>query len=275
MGSPYKRFTYLVSSELLIAGVTTTFLAASQGLDFTLTISIFAVIAGLFGLCVPVLLKRKSDLGEKAIQYLREMPGKIVAFLLILLPATIFLTLQPPARVVFVVSPMIICAWLIGVEILLLIDSPHVSKAGRKTSLLDRKAKMLGISSIFLAYGFLLLPSHVPSWFDGFPWDSRIEFCIAACLLPLTIVISWNVIAERFFVISLLGLFVIKLLVLGFLPQSGLGVHTYTSEAAAAADQWERSYYTVANPAYTQVINRPYTKFREFPVEWINESLRL
>jgi hypothetical protein len=265
-----KLFIYLVSVELLLPGVVTAFLASRQGLEFTLAISALTTLAGLFGLCIPALLQQKSGLEKKATEILSGMPGRIFSFTLILLMTAFFFVLQPPTRVVLVASPLLICIWLIGVEILLLFDSSQESKHNRNARPFGHKEKMLAIISVFLAYGYLMLPSHIPSWFDGFPWDSPIEFVFAAFLIPLTIAIGWKVFAKRFFVIILVPLFVVKLTILGFLPQSGLGIHAYRSEEAASAHQWDRSYYTFATPGYTQVISRPYYKFREFPVEWTN-----
>jgi hypothetical protein len=249
-----KLFIYLVSVELLLPGVVTAFLASRQGLEFTLAISALTTLAGLFGLCIPALLQQKSGLEKKATEILSGMPGRIFSFTLILLMTAFFFVLQPPTRVVLVASPLLICIWLIGVEILLLFDSSQTSKHTRNARPFGHKEKTLAIISIFLAYGYLMLPSHIPSWFDGFPWDSPIEFVFAAFLILLTIAIGWKVFAKRFFVIILAALFVVKLIILGFLPQSGLGIHAYRSEEAASAHQWDRSYYTFATPGYTQVV---------------------
>ena len=266
----FRLFIYLASAELILSGGVTAFLASKQGLESTFGISALTAFAGLLGLLILPFLNQKNELEIKVVEFFKGILGGIFPFIAILLLATFFSFLKPSARVALVISPLLACTWLMGIEVLLLFGPFQASEQCVDTHSFNREEKIFGITNIFLAYGFLLLPSHIPSWFDGFPWDSPPEFIFAAFILPLTFIIGWKVIANRFFVASLVGLLVIKCIAFSILPQSGFGIHTFTSESAASTKQWVRSYYSFATPGYTQVINRPYYTFREFPVEWIN-----
>jgi len=266
----FRLFIHLASAELLLSGTLTAFLAASQGLASTLAISALAALAGLLGLFVPALLKRKSDLEKSVMDILMGMIGRSFPFAVILLLSAFFLVVAPAANVAIVLSPLLVCAWLIGLEILLLFGEFQADENNRNVSPFVRNEKIFGIISVLLAYGFLLLPSHIPAWFDGFPWDSPVEFIFAAFILPLTFIAGWRTFTKRFFIYTFTGLFLVKLISLSLLPQAGLGIYAFTSEEAVSAHQWDRSYYTYATPDYTQVINRPYYGLREFPIEWTN-----
>ncbi len=266
----FGLFIYLASAELLFSGVMTAFLAAQQGLASTLIFSALTAFAGLLGLLIPAFLKRKNDLEQKILDILKGMIGRSFPLIVILLLSAFFFVITPAANIVVVAAPLLICLWLIGLEILLLFGSSPSDVQDGNTSASGRNDSLFGIIGILLAYGFLLIPSRIPSWFDGFPWDSSLEFLFAVFILPLTFAVGWKIFSKRFFIFSLASLFVVKLVFFSFLPQAGLGVYAFTSEEAVLADQWDRSYYTYATPGYTQVINRPYYALREFPVEWIN-----
>ncbi len=266
----FRLFIYLASFELLLSGLITAFLAASHGLASTLAISTLTALAGLPGLFIPVLLKRRNELEIQAMGIFRGMVGRSFPFAVILFLAAFFFAVAPAANAAVALSPLLISAWLIGLEILLLFGPFQASEQGKSASPFGRNEKIMGIISALLAYGFLLLPSRIPTWFNGFPWDSPPEFIFAAFILPLTFIIGWKIFSKRLFVFSLGLLFLVKFIFLTFLPQSGLGIYTFTSEEAVSSRQWDRSYYTFATSGYTQVINRPYSAMREFPVEWIN-----
>jgi len=269
-GARFKLFLYLTSLELLLSGVMTAFLAAQQGLASTLALSALTVLAGLIGFFIPTFLKRKNDLESKVTDILKGMIGRSFPFIVILLLSAFFFTVAPTAKIAVVLSPLLICIWLIGLEMLLLFDSSQAGARDGNTSASGRNDNLFGLIGIILAYGFLLLPSRIPSWLDGFPWDSPFEFILAIFILPLTFIIGFRVFSKRFFVLSLSFLFAAKFIFFSFLPQTGLGIYAFSSEQAASTHQWDRSYYTFATPDYTQVINRPYYALREFPVEWIN-----
>lgn len=266
----FRLLIHLAGAELLLAGVVTAFLAARQGLASTLAISALTAFAGFLVFFAPAFLKRKSALEKNALDILKGMIGRSFPFIVLLLLTAFFFVVAPSTSVAIVLSPLLVCAGLIGLEMLLLFGESQARENGSDTSLSTGKEKILGAASGLLAYGFLLLPSRIPTWFDGFPWDSPIEFILAAFILPLTFIIGWKIFTKRFFIFSLLFLFAVKFIFFIFLPQSGLGIYTFTSEEAVSANKWERSYYTFSTPGYTQVINRPYYGLREFPIEWIN-----
>jgi len=266
----FRLFIYLAGAELLLSGVITAFLALRQGLTATLIIATLFAFAGLLGIFAPTLLKRRSTLEKDALDILKGMIGRSFPFIVILLLTAFFLIVEPDANISIVLSPILVCVWLIGVEILLLFGSFQAYRNDRGVSLFGRKEKILGILSVLLAYTFLLLPSRIPTWLDGFPWDAPVEFLFAAVILPFTFMIGWRFFAKRFFVFSFLFLLAVKLILFAFIPQAGLGIYAFTNEVSASTNKWERSYYTFSTPNYTQVINRPYYGMREFPIEWIN-----
>jgi hypothetical protein len=266
----FRLFIYLASAELFLSGVITAFLASRHGLLSTLVLSVVTALTGFLGLFVPTLLKRKSNLEERLLEILKGMTGKSFPFIVILLLAAFFFFVAPISNIAVVLSPLLICIWLIGLETLLLFGPFQTSVQEKNSSRFGRNEKILGIISAIFAYGFLLLPSRIPTWFDGFPWDSPPEFVFAAFILPLTFAIGWKVLSKRFFVFSFIFLFVVKFIFFIFLPQAGLGIYAFSTEEAVSANKWERSYYTFATPNYTQVINHPYYALREFPIEWIN-----
>jgi len=266
----FRLFIYLAGAELLLSGVITAFLAVRQGLAVTLVIATLVAFAGLLGIFAPTLLKRRNALEKRALDILKGMIGRSFPFIVILLLTVFFLVVAPDANISIVLSPVLVCVWLIGVEILLLFGSFQAYGNDRDVSFFGRKEKKLGILSVLLAYAFLLLPSRVPTWLDGFPWDSPVEFLFAAVILPFTFIIGWRFFAKRFFVFSFLFLLAVKFILFSFLPQAGLGIYAFTNKESASTSKWDRSYYTFLSPNYTQVINRPYYGLREFPIEWIN-----
>ncbi|CAG1015666.1 hypothetical protein ANAEL_05324 [Anaerolineales bacterium] len=269
-GFRLRLFIYLAGVELVLSGAVTAFLAARQGLESTLAISVLVAFAGLICFFIPGFLKQKEGLEKGVMDVLKGTIGRWLPFVVILLLAVFFYITSPNANIIVLLAPLLICVWLIGLEFLLLLYPSEVYKEDKVAGLSNHKGKVFGIVSLLLAYGFLLLPSRVPTWFDGFPWDSQIEFIFCALILPLTLVVGWKTFTKRFFAVSFALLFIFKFIFFSLLPQSGLGIFAFSGEEAFSIDQWERSYQTFATPGYTEIINRPYYGLREFPIEWIN-----
>ncbi len=270
-GFRLRLLFHLAGFELLFSGVITSFFAARQGLKATLIVSILALLAGVFCIFIPIFLKHGGDLEKKIMGILKGMIGQLFPFIIILLLPVFFLVITPDAHITLLLAPLLVSAWLIGVEILLLFGQDKTNEKDGSSDFIVSKGKAYGILSVILAYGLLLLPSRIPTWLDGFPLESPVEFAAGAFVLPLAFIFGWKLFIRRFFVFSLAILFIVKLIFFMLLPQAGLGIYAFRSEESFSANQWERSYYTFSAPGYTQVINHPYYGLREFPIEWINK----
>lgn len=267
----FKLLLYLTGIELLLSGAITAFFSGRQGLKTTLAVSVFAIIAGVFGIFTPIFFKHGGNLEKRVMDIFKGMIGQPFPFIVILLLSIFFLVITPGIYITLLLAPLLICAWLIGLEILLLFGPPQTNEKDESSEIIGSKGKIYGILSVILAYGFLLLPSRIPTWLDGFPLESPAEFLFGTFTLPLTFIFGWRIFTKRFFVFSLVSLLVVKLIFFTILPQAGLGIYAFSSEEAFSANKWERSYYTFSTPGYTQVINHPYYGLREFPIEWINK----
>ncbi|MBI5951535.1 MAG: hypothetical protein HY865_07740 [Chloroflexi bacterium] len=270
-GLRFRLFIYLASIEFLLSGTITAFLAVRQGLEATLIISILIAFAGLSGIFIPVLLKQRDNIEKRVMDISKGMIVRSLPFIIIFLLAAFFCFANPDAHTALLLSPLFVCGWLIGVELLLLFDPAQSYEEGGSVRPADSKKKVIGITSALLAYGFLLLPSHIPTWLDGIPWDTSIEFVFGAFALPLIFITGWKFFAKRFYIFSFGFLLLVKFVLFSLLPQAGLGIYAFSNEESFLTSQWERSYQTLAIPGYTEVINRPYYGLREFPIEWINK----
>ncbi|HNM36001.1 MAG TPA: hypothetical protein PKI33_03015, partial [Anaerolineales bacterium] len=118
------------------------------------------------------------------------------------------------------------------------------------------------------AYGILLVPSRVPSWLDGFPWNTPLEFITTTLALPFAFFFGRKFLSKKAVAVLLTLLLAVKLTLSLFLPQSGLGIRTYFSEAELSSNTWARTY--ALNPSFSEVARLPYRSFLDFPVEFIN-----
>jgi hypothetical protein len=95
-----------------------------------------------------------------------------------------------------------------------------------------------------------------------------LEFIIATLILPFAFFFGRSFLSKKAVTVLFALLLVAKLTLSFFLPQSGLGVRVYFSEADLASNTWARTY--ALNASYSEVAQLPYRSFLEFPVELIN-----
>ena len=180
------------------------------------------------------------------------------------------IVLSPSKELTVRLAPALLSFWLIGLEIIFVAellqkqkqDIEGVKPAGRC---------WLGILTIALWILTAALPSGIPGWFDGLPWDKPIEFVSLAVILPLAILVDWRVFTRRWVLYVTVFLLVLKIVLVSSAPQSGLEIRIYRSAEAAMQNQWTRGYESLLNNRMTTVMTAPYFGNRNFPIEWVND----
>lgn len=255
------HFLRLTALELIVSGILCTVIAVVQSQRFLLIASPFAVIGGGFLLW---LASRSAILNHDATASLLSRFGNGIPFLPLIALSLFFFGFKPSQSLTVVLSPLLVCLWLIGVQAVW-----ALGRSGEQEPVLGpERSGVLSFVSLALAAGILLLPSRTPSLLNGIPLDHPFEFVTAALFLPLGWIINKHFFSDKRVVIILAVLFLIKLSASFFLPQSGLAVRIYANPSSG---DWKRSYTTWLAPDFTVVMQAPYTRMREFPVEWVNE----
>ncbi|MFN8399499.1 MAG: hypothetical protein U0X74_05755 [Anaerolineales bacterium] len=253
------NFFRLTGLELLFAGGWTLFIALSQSLHTTTLLAVVVMVAGLVTLAAPFFLKSYI---AKLVSVLNGRLGQLAAVAVpVVLVAFLFLR-TPNIDALKIIGPILVCIWLIGIEVLFFFQTPREATQEQNT------ANYLSILSILLGYSILLIPSRVPALLDGFPWNTPLEFITATLILPFAFFFGRSFLSKKAVTLLFALLLVAKLTLSFFLPQSGLGVHVYFSEAELASNTWAWTY--ALNSSYSEVAQLPYRSFLEFPVESIN-----
>ncbi|GAB4564972.1 MAG: hypothetical protein Fur0017_01270 [Anaerolineales bacterium] len=253
-----SNFLRLVGVELTLAGAWTLFVALSQGLRITTLLAVVVALIGFAFLAAPIFLKNDMA-GIASVLGRFGQPAAIATP--VVLSAFLFLR-NPSLEVIKIIAPILVCVWLIGIEVLLFFQTPNEATPEQNTS------NHPAILSILLGYGIILMPSRVPSLPDGLPWNTPLEFITATLILPFAFFFGRNFLSQKAVTLLLALLLVAKLILSFFLPQSGLGIRVYFSEEQLASNTWARTY--ALNPSYSEVTRLPYRSFLEFPVESIN-----
>ncbi|MBI2332929.1 MAG: hypothetical protein HYU84_12355 [Chloroflexi bacterium] len=257
----FTRFLSLAGLQLILAGAWTLFIARSQSLHTTTLLAVAVTGIGVALLAAPTFLKKYAT---NIVAVLGGGFGQLGAVTIpVFLSAFLFLR-NPSIDTLKIISPLLVCVWLIGIEALFFFQTSKETKPEQASP------NRLAFLAILLAYGILLVPSRVPSLLDGFPWNTPLEFITATLLLPFVFFFGRSFLSKKAVTLLLALLLVFKVALSFFLPQAGLGVHIYFSEEALASNTWERTYESFLAPSYSQVAQLPYRSFLEFPVESIN-----
>ncbi len=171
-------------------------------------------------------------------------------------------------------APLWVVYWLICVQYYLLLDERkpagiHTADIHQSLATTRRAPKWLGIMGIIVTYAFLVLPSNLPSRLNGVPWNTPLEFTLAALLIPFALLIQRHFFSKRWLVIMASTLLLLKVGMLAFTPAIGLNIRLYRENQNAP--DWERGYYSVFDPSVTDRMTSPYSNWLEFPIEWINQ----
>lgn len=255
------NFFYLAGIHLLLAGGWTLAIALPQNLRTTTFLAFAVTTVGVFYLFAPTIFK---NLAVTIVSLLKSRFGQF-SILAVPLLLSVFCFLRTPGMdALRIMGPILVSLWLTGIEVLFFFHTP--AETGREISGSDRMA----IPIVLFGYGILLIPSRVPSPLDGLPWNTPLEFITAALLLPFVLFLARGFLSKGRVAVLLALLFFVKVTLSFFLPQSGLGVRVYLSEADRASGRFERTYATLFNPSYSQVMQSPYRTFFDFPIESIN-----
>lgn len=255
------RFFQLAGFELTLAGIWTLAIALSQTLRTTTLLALATMIAGMACLIAPAILKNRAPV---IISVLENRLTRLGALAIpILLSAFLFLRM-PNIDSLKIIAAIPVCIWLIGIEVLYF--SPIPGKSSRENVASNRYL----FFALALGYGILVIPSRVPSIFDGVPWNTSWEFITATMLLPYAFFFGKRFLSKKIVTLLLALLLAAKISLSFFLPQSGLGIRIYLSEQDRASGFFERTYESSLDPSYSQVMQKPYRTFFEFPIESIN-----
>jgi hypothetical protein len=267
----FNRFVYGASIEILIAGIFTAFLSAEVSIKIVALAVAIAAIGGV-GLFIPGQLSKRQAFSQKIlVQLQKPFVQRIPVAVVLLIPALLF-ALDLNVNLVRILSPLLACLWLIGVEFLFVFTS---EKKDVQYFQPDSPHKGWVALGMLLVIGVILVPTRMPSLLDGIPIDTPFEFILLLLVLPFAFILGRKFFAKKVVLWTLGFLLTLKLLAL-LLPQSGMGVRAYSSEEALTNDQWEKSYSTFlpfkGTPSYTQVTQSSYYSYRELPMEWVNRN---
>ncbi|MEN9564490.1 MAG: hypothetical protein RIR73_2734, partial [Chloroflexota bacterium] len=173
--NPDINFFRLAGLELILAGAWTLFIALSQSLRTTTLLALAVMLAGLVTLAAPFFLKSYI---AKIVSVLGGRLGQLAALAIPIVLSAFFFLRTPSIDALRIIGPILVCIWLIGIEILFFFQTPREATQEQNT------ASYLSILSILLSYGILLIPSRVSSLLDGFPWNTPLEFITATLILP-------------------------------------------------------------------------------------------
>ena len=159
-----------------------------------------------------------------------------------------------------------LCIWLIGIETLLIF--PQKLQGG-----LPRPGnKILAAISILGIYIFLAIPSRLPAVFNGIPWNTPLEFIFAALLIPISALLNWRVYGQKYISTAIIMLVILRAGSFIFLPETGLGVRSFQAPDLLNTADWFRTYATIVEPAYSDVMKAPYNNLFEFPIDWMTNQ---
>lgn len=259
-------FFRLIALELIVAGSISVTIAARQKYESALVVSVFAILAGVAFFLSAGAVQKQPALGDKIKSFVSSRYGRYILFVPAVFLIVFFFTFKPGAKLMTALAPVLLILWVAGLEFIWFFPVDwHLNLPSQKNG-----RNWLSFVSLLLIYGFLVIPTSIPTLLDGVIWDQSFEFVIVALLVPLAFIINWPFFAKRQVIVVLIGLILAKLLISSFIPQSGLGVRAFKSQDSYAVGVWEKSYHTWLNPSYTTVMRSPYYSMRELPVEWVN-----
>ncbi|MBL8061606.1 MAG: hypothetical protein JNK32_01185 [Anaerolineales bacterium] len=261
------KFIRFLAFELIVSGLISAIISAVQGYESLLALSVFVIaVGGVIFLTSSNAFIRK--LVETAVA---SRFGRWLGFIPLVLITLFLFAYQPGKAILSSLGAVLFAFWLIGVEFLWFANHPRKGTTQRPES--ERRRSTASLLALILAFGFLLIPSRLPSLLGGIPIDQPIEFIVSAFLLPLVWIIDRSFFSRRFVMVSLLILVAAKLTLYLILPQSGFGVGAFRTEDVFSIKESERGYTSWLNSPYSAVMEMPYTSVREFPVEWVNDRL--
>ncbi|MCB0119927.1 MAG: hypothetical protein KDD72_12910, partial [Anaerolineales bacterium] len=243
--SRLTRFFQLAGIQFILASGWTLSIALSQHLRTTTLLAVMVMLAGLSFLAVPIFLKARASY---FLSLLSGRQGQFVSLAVPILISAFFFLRHPNIDALRIISPILAAIWLVGIEILFFFQPTQEPQAIQNTS------SRWALVSILLGYGILLIPSRVPSLLDGFPWNTPLEFVAATLILPLAFFFGRSFLSKRIVTALLALMLVLRLTLSFFLPQSGLGVHAYSSEEALRSDSWNRTYASFFDSSYREVM---------------------
>lgn len=260
-------FFRLIAFELIITGIISLMIAIHQKYETVLAVSGVIIFAGVVFLFFAGAIRSQPAISRKIEDFISSRYNQYFLFSPAIFLLAFLFTVKPGKELLVALTPALLYLWLVGLEFIWFFPtnwrlSSSPQKAGRSWS---------SLLSLLLVYGFLLVPSHVPTLLDGVLWDQTFEFVVATLLIPMVFIINWGFFSNRKSIILLFGLLLIKILISSFTPQSGLGIRIYKDADSYAAGIWEESYHTWLTPSYTSVMQSPYHSIREMPVEWVND----
>ncbi len=269
-GSPLGIFVYLTGAGFLIAGSITAIVAAARHFSTAAILSVLIAATGGLVLGIPGLLTRNPVRARNMVAGFQSHAAQIApSIFIVALSAFLFFT-APDANVILALSAILIWTWIFGAGFLLFFRPKSMEHNRPLSEAANGSRRLTAFLSLLLACGVALVPSRIPGMLDGIPWDTPVEFVFVGLLLPLAFVAGQRTFSNKIVLASLGFLLVAKIAAMSLLPQSGLGLRAYSSESGMSSGQWEKSYYSLLTPSYTQVIQAPYFNYRQFPIESIN-----
>jgi hypothetical protein len=120
----------------------------------------------------------------------------------------------------------------------------------------------------------LLLPSGVNAWFNGLPWAGALETIALALVIPFFLLTGRNFLSTLSVPLVLSFLLFLKIILFITAPQAGWGIRVYASTESLKKNLWERTYTSIWQQSFSDMLERPLKTKQDFPIEWMNRYNR-
>lgn len=153
------------------------------------------------------------------------------------------------------------------------------------------------ILGVFLLGGVMMLPSGIPSWFDGLPWNGNAEFCVVLGVIPFLFILGRKFLSLRSSIIFLAGILILKTILFVGAPAGGWLVKVYPKmdqerlfyqtgycvyfpyvcqrprhipikRSLLHSEGWIKTFATAWNQNASGILQKPWEEKLDFPLDW-------
>ena len=155
---------------------------------------------------------------------------------------------------------------------------------------------ILGI--IFLA-GIVMLPSRVPAWLDGLPWNGVAETWVVLAIIPFLFALGRRFLSFKYSIFFLAGILVVKIILYSGAPAGGWLVKAYPKMSQEelfydtgycvyfkdvckrqeprhmmgkfnllTSEGWVKTFATTWNQNASGILQKPWRERMDFPLDW-------
>ena len=173
--------------------------------------------------------------------------------------------------------------------------STNITQTSKTTS---KNSFQLILGIIFLA-SIVLLPSRVPAWFDGLPWNGTEETWVVLAVIPFLLALGKKFLSLRSSIVFLVGILALKTFLYFVAPQGGWVVKAYPKLSQEelfyptgyciyfgavcdaqeprhmrgkfnllTSEGWVKTFSTTWNRNASGIFQKPWREKMDFPLDW-------